>query len=228
MSRETRLAMIDRTDDRVSLVRQCGLVGISRSSIYYQAKAADPGTLELMRRIDEQYLKTPFYGSRKMTAWLREQGYVVGRDRVRRLMRLLGLETIYQKPRTSRPHPAHRIYPYLLRGLAIMRPSQVWCADVCYIPMARGFVYLVAIMDWFSRYVLSWRLSVSLPPTSASRRSRRRWRAMASPRSSTPIRAPSLPARPSLACCRQPGSRSAWTAGAAAWTTSSSSASGVR
>jgi len=162
MSRETRLAMIDRTDDRVSLVRQCGLVGISRSSIYYQAKAPDPGTLELMRRIDEQYLKTPFYGSRKMTAWLREQGYVVGRDRVRRLMRLLGLETIYQKPRTSRPHPAHRIYPYLLRGLAIMRPSQVWCADVCYIPMARGFVYLVAIMDWFSRYVLSWRLSVSL------------------------------------------------------------------
>jgi putative transposase len=162
MSRETRLAMIDQADDRVSLLGQCRLVGISRSSIYYQAKVPDPTTLELMRRIDEQYLKTPFYGSRKMMAWLREQGYVVGRDRVQRLMRLLGLEAIYQKPRISTPHPEQRIYPYLLRGLAITRPSQVWCADVCYIPMARGFLYLVAIMDWFSRYVLSWRLSVSL------------------------------------------------------------------
>lgn len=97
-----------------------------------------------------------------MAAWLREQGHVVGRDRVRRLMRLLGLAAIYQKPRTSTPHPEHRIYPYLLRNLTIDRPGQVWCADVTYIPMARGFVYLVAIMDWFSRYVLSWRLSVSL------------------------------------------------------------------
>lgn len=162
MSRATRLAMIDRADDRVSLVRQCRLVGIGRSSIYSRSKVPDPTTLELMRRIDQQYLKTPFYGSRKMMAWLREQGCAVGRDRVRRLMRLLGLEAIYQKPRTRTPHPQHRIYPYRLRGLAITRPSQVWCADVCYIPMARGFLYLVAVMDWFSRYVLSWRLSVSL------------------------------------------------------------------
>ena len=162
MSRAARVTMLDRTDPRVSLVRQCRLVGISRSSIYYRSKAPDAATLELMRRIDQQYLKTPFYGSRKMTIWLREQGYAVGRDRVRRLMRLLGLEAIYQKPRTSTPHPEHRIYPYLLRDLAITRPNQVWCADVSYIPMARGFLYLVAIMDWFSRYVLSWQLSVSL------------------------------------------------------------------
>jgi putative transposase len=162
MSRPARAAMLDRSDERVSLVRQCRLVGISRSSISYQPQATDPVTLELMRRIDEQFLRTPFYGSRKMMAWLREQGHVVGRDRVRRLMRLLGLAAIYQKPRTSTPHPEHRIYPYLLRNLTIDRPGQVWCADVTYIPMARGFVYLVAIMDWFSRYVLSWRLSVSL------------------------------------------------------------------
>ena len=154
--------MIDRTDDHVSLVRQCRLVGISRSSLYYRPKAPDAATLDLMRLIDEQYLKTPFYGSRKMMFWLREQGYAVGRDRVRRLMRLLGLEAIYQKPRTSKPAAGHKIYPYLLRDLAIDRSNQVWCTDVTYIPMARGFLYLVAVMDWFSRYVLSWRLSTSL------------------------------------------------------------------
>ncbi len=125
MSRAARMTMLDRTDLRVSLLRQCRLVGISRSLIYYRSKAPDPITLELMRRIDEEYLKTPFYGSRKMTIWLREQGYAVGRDRVRRLMRLLGLEAIYQKPRTSTSHPEHRIYPYLLRDLAITRPNQV-------------------------------------------------------------------------------------------------------
>lgn len=162
MSRPARVAMLDRRDGRVSLARQCRLVGISRSSVYYRPKALDGATLELMRLIDGQFLRTPFYGSRKMTAWLREHGYAVGRERVRRLMRLLGLEAIYQKPRTSTPHPEHKIYPYLLRDLAITRPNQVWCADVSYIPMARGFLYLVAIMDWFSRYVLSWRLSVSL------------------------------------------------------------------
>ena len=117
--------MIDRADENVSLVRPCRLVGISRSSIYYRPKVPDRLTLELMRRIDEQYLKTPFYGSRKMTVWLREQGYAVGRDRVRRLMRLLGLEAIYQKPRTSKPAAGDKVYPYLLRDLAIDRPSQV-------------------------------------------------------------------------------------------------------
>jgi putative transposase len=154
--------MIDRADGRVSLVRQCRLIGISRSSLYYGPKAPDASTLDLMRRIDEQYLKTPFYGSRKMAAWLRDQGYVVGRDRVRRLMRLLGLEAVYQKPRTSKPAAGHKVYPYLLRDLVVDRPNQVWCSDVTYIPMARGFLYLVAVMDWFSRYVLSWRLSTSL------------------------------------------------------------------
>ncbi len=162
MSRADRLAMIDHADDRVSLVRQCRLVGISRSSLYYRPRSPDASTLDLMRRIDAQYLKTPFYGSRKMTAWLRGQGCAVGRDRVRRLMRLLGLEAVYQKPKTSTPAAGHKVYPYLLRDLVIDRPNQVWCSDVTFVPMARGFLYLVAVMDWFSRYVLSWRLSTSL------------------------------------------------------------------
>jgi len=112
-----------------------------------------------MRRIDELFLKYPFYGSRQMARQLRREGIHVGRHRVRRLMRLMGLEAIYQAPRTSEPHPAHRIYPYLLKGLAMDRPNQVWCADITYIPVQRGFLYLVAIMDWATRHVLSWRLS---------------------------------------------------------------------
>ena len=158
MSRATRLAMIDRADGRVSLVRRCRLVEISRSSLYHQPRAPGAATLELMRRIDEQYLKTPFYGSRKMAAWLRERGYAVGRDRVRTSVRMLGLEAVYQKARTGKSAAGHKIYPYLLRDLVIDRPNQVWCSDLTYIPMARGFIYLVALMDWFSRYVLSWRL----------------------------------------------------------------------
>ncbi len=115
-----------------------------------------------MRLIDEQFLQTPFYGSRQMRRWLRRQGYTVSRKRVRRLMRLLGLQAIFQRPRTSQLHPEHRIYPYLLRDLEITRPNHVWCADVTYIPLQRGFLYLVAVMDWASRKVLSWRLSNTL------------------------------------------------------------------
>jgi putative transposase len=162
MSRPARLSLIAPARPELSVSRQCALVGVSRSSLYYRPVPVVPETLELMRRIDEQYLKTPYYGSRRMAAWLRRQGHAVGRERVRRLMRLMGLEAIYQKPNTSRAAPAHTIYPYLLRGLAIERVSQVWCADITYIPMARGFVYLVAIMDWASRAVLAWRLSTTL------------------------------------------------------------------
>jgi putative transposase len=115
-----------------------------------------------MRLIDEQYLTAPFYGSRRMVAVLRRDGWTVNRKRVRRLMRLMGIEAIYQKPNTSRPHPDHKVYPYLLRGLAIDRPNQVWCADITYIPLAKGFVYLVAVMDWFSRRVLAWRVSIGM------------------------------------------------------------------
>ena len=154
--------MVDSKHRRLSLSRQCQLVSIARSSFYYEGRGESPLNLELMRLIDEQYLETPFYGSRQMTRWLRRQGYTVGRKRVRRLMRVLGLQAVYQRPRTSDPHPNHKIYPYLLRDMKITRPNQVWCADVTYIPLQRGFLYLVAIMDWASRKVLSWRLSNTL------------------------------------------------------------------
>jgi putative transposase len=143
----------------LSLRRQCLLLGLSRAALYYRPMKVEPYALELMALIDRQYLRTPFYGSRRMTVWLQAQGHLVNRKRVRRLMQRMGLEAIYQRPRTSLPAPAHRIYPYLLRGLAIERVNQVWAADITYIPMARGFLYLVAVMDWVSRYVLAWRLS---------------------------------------------------------------------
>jgi putative transposase len=159
MSREERKAMIWRDHPDLSLSRQCRLLSISRSTFYYAPKGESPENLALMRRIDELFLKYPFYGSRQMARQLRREGIEAGRHRVRRLMRLMGLEAIYQAPRTSMPHPAHRIYPYLLKGFAIDRPNQVWCADITYIPVQRGFLYLVAIMDWATRHVLSWRLS---------------------------------------------------------------------
>ena len=156
--------MVDPMHPRLSISRQCALVLISRSSFYYEGKGESLLNLALMRLIDEQFLETPWYGSRQMARHLRRLGYEVGRKRVRRLMRLMGLSAIYQKPRTSDPHPGHRVYPYLLRGLVIDRPGQVWCTDITYIPMRRGFLYLVAIMDWASRKVLAWRLSNTMTP----------------------------------------------------------------
>ncbi len=159
MSRGERKAMIRRDQPGLSLSRQCGILAISRSSFYYTLKGESAENLALMRLIDELFLKYPFYGSRQMARQLRREGVCVGRHRVRRLMRLMGLSAIYQAPRTSDPHPEHRIYPYLLRNLQISHPNQVWCADITYIPVQRGFLYLVAIMDWATRHVLAWRLS---------------------------------------------------------------------
>jgi len=138
------------------------LLDISRSGLYYQPKGISEEDLTLMKLIDRQYLATPFYGSRKVAAWLKSQNYSVNRKRVRRLMRIMGLKAIYRRPRTSKPASGHKIYPYLLGGMKITRPNQVWAADITYIPMARGFLYLIAIIDWYSRYVLSWRLSNTL------------------------------------------------------------------
>jgi len=159
MSRDRRKALISMEKERLSVVRQCELVDLSRSAHYYRAIGESECNLKLMRQIDRQYLKTPWYGSRQMRRHLRRDGWAVGRTRIRRLMRLMGLQAIYQRPRTSIPNTQHRIYPYLLRDLIIDRPNQVWCADITYIPMRRGFLYLVAVMDWHSRAVLSWRLS---------------------------------------------------------------------
>ena len=151
--------MIDPGYKRLSIVRQCALVSISRASFYRPPASESPENLALMRLIDEAFLEMPWYGARQMARHLRRLGWCVGRHRVRRLMRKIGLSAIYQAPKTSEPHPQHRIYPYLLRHMTIERPNQVWCADVTYIPMRRGFLYLVAVMDWASRKVLSWRLS---------------------------------------------------------------------
>jgi putative transposase len=146
----------------VSIRRQCELLRVSRSGLYYEPAPDNAQDLALMRRLDELHLKWPFYGSRKLTLELRGEGYEINRKRVQRLMRQMGIESVAPKPDTSRPAPEHAVYPYLLRKLAITRPDQVWATDITYIPMARGFGYLVAIMDWYSRRVLSWRLSNTL------------------------------------------------------------------
>jgi putative transposase len=159
MSADRRKAMIEADHPRLSIARQCALVSIARSTFYREPAPETAVNLDLMRRIDEQFLETPWYGSRQMTRHLRREGHAVGRKRVRRLMGKMGLAAIYQRPRTTVPHPEHRIYPYLLRDLTVDQPNQVWCADITYIPMRRGFLYLVAIMDWASRKVLSWRVS---------------------------------------------------------------------
>ncbi|MBU2888206.1 IS3 family transposase [Celeribacter halophilus] len=142
--------------------RQCALLRLSRSSLYYQPVGESAANLIFMKIIDEQFLETPWYGSRQMARHMQRQGHKCGRHRVRRLMRKMRLTPIYQTPNTSKKHPQHKVWPYLLKGLAITRPNQVWCVDISYIPMRRGFLYLVAIMDWFSRKVLAWRLSNSM------------------------------------------------------------------
>jgi putative transposase len=146
----------------LSVRRQCGLLGLSRSSWYYEPVPETEENLRLMRLMDEQYTARPVYGSRRMTVWLVKQGEAVNRKRVQRLMRLMGLEAIYPKPRLSQAGKGHRIYPYLLRGVTVERPEQVWSADITYVPLRTGFMYLAAIMDWYSRYVIAWRLSNTL------------------------------------------------------------------
>lgn len=147
---------------QLTISRQCELLKVARSSFYYQAQGPSDEELSLLRLIDQQYLKTPFYGSRRMTVVLRQQGYVVNRKRVQRLMRQLGLEAIYPKPRLSQAHPDHQVYPYLLRNLVVTHANHVWCSDITYLPVLKGHFYLVAMMDWFSRKVLSWRISNTL------------------------------------------------------------------
>jgi putative transposase len=155
--------MIERECCQLSIRAQCRLLGVNRGSVYYEPRAVRQSDLAVMRLLDEQYTRRPQYGVERMTAWLKRKGIVAGHNRVRRLMRLVGLEAIYPKPRLSQPDsPEHRKYPYLLRGLVIERPNHVWAADITYIRLWQGFVYLVAIMDWHSRYVLSWSLSNTL------------------------------------------------------------------
>jgi putative transposase len=162
MSRAERRALVEREDRALPVSRQCRLLAVSRSSVYRRPAEISEEDLTIMALIDRQYLARPYYGSRRMAAWLATQGHRVNRKRVQRLMRLIGLVAIYQRPNTSKPAPENKVYPYLLGGLRIERANQVWCADITYIPMPKGFLYLVAIMDWHSRAVLAWQLSNTL------------------------------------------------------------------
>src|SRR3989338_6305956 len=153
--------MIDRTH-KLQVTRQAEILNISRGAVYYLPKPVSAANLKLMRRIDELHLECPFAGSRMLRDLLRQEGPAVGRKHVATLMRKMGIDALYRRPNTSRKHPQHAVYPYLLRHLPITRPNQVWAMDITYIPMARGFVYLAAVMDWYSRRVLSWRVSITM------------------------------------------------------------------
>jgi len=159
MSAPDRRKLVDRRHDGLSVRRQCALLGVARSSVYQPPPATDDNDLALMRRLDELFTAWPFFGSRRMTVMLRAEGHVINRKRVQRLMRKMGIAALGPKPCTSRPAPEHKVFPYLLRAMTIERPNQVWCSDITFIPIGRSFLYLVAIMDWASRAVLSWRLS---------------------------------------------------------------------
>ena len=159
---ESLRRLIDEDSAELSIRRQCELLGLGRSTLYYEAAVETKANLHLMRLIDKQYLATPFYGSRRMAVCLSHAGHAVNRKRVQRLMRLMGLEAVYPKPRLSEANKEHRKFPYLLRGVSVDRVNQVWATDITYVPMAQGFMFLVAVIDWHSRYVLSWRLSNSL------------------------------------------------------------------
>ena len=164
MTRSDRGAKLDRAHPELSIRRQCEMLGVARSGVYRERKPANDNELEAMRRIDAPFTERPFFGARRIAKTLCEDGFPIDRKRVRRLMRLMGIEALgpKPKPRTSQPAPGHKIYPYLLRGLSIDRPNQVWAAAITYIPIGKGFLYLVAVIDWASRAVLSWRLSNTL------------------------------------------------------------------
>jgi putative transposase len=228
MSRPDRQAMLDRDRWDLSIRRQCVLLSLARSGVYRPQRPANDDDLVLMRRIDQLFLAWPFLGSRRMTAMLRAEGLEVNRKRVRRLMRLMGIAALGPKPRTTKPQHGHKIFPYLLRDLVIERPNQVWAADITYIPIGRGFLYLVAVIDWLSRAVLAWRLSNTMDAAFVSTHWKRRSPAGAGPRSSTPTRAASSPVPPSPAHWWRPGSGFRWTAAAAGSTTSSSNGCGAR
>ena len=239
MSIGRRRQAIERAHPRLSVVRQCELVSISRSGFYHRPAGETRLNLTLMRLIDEQFLETPWYGSRQMARHLRREGYRVGRKRVRRLMAKMGLEPIYRRPRTTVPHPGHQIHPYLLREMVIDRPNQVWCADITYIPMRRGFLYLVAVMDWSTRKVLSWRVSNTMDVEFCIKAVNEAMARFGSPEIFNTdskndgvgrlrrSKAASSPHRALPAHCRQLGCASQWMDGAVGWTMCLSNGSGA-
>ena len=240
MSPPARRAMVERPGEAVSVRRQCALLNVARSGIYRPKPVMAAEDLALMRRIDELHLELPFFGSRRMTFQLNEEGRGVNRKRVQRLMRVMGIEALVPRPGTSQAAPGNKIYPYLLRGVAITEPNHVWASDITYIPMASGHLYLVAIIDWASRAVLAWRLHPEYDGRAFQ--PRRTGRGPGATRgkpeisaqcgthivATTPIRARSSPAPRSPASWRLQESRFRWTGADVSWTTSSSNACGAR
>ena len=217
--------MIEPAHD-LPVARQAKVLNLSRSSVYYRPRPVSPEDLALMRRIDELHLERPFAGSRMLRDFLQREGVAVGRRHVATLMRRMGIEAIYRRRNSSKPAPGHKIYPYLLRGVKVERPNQVWATDITYIPMARGFVYLVAVVDWFTRRVLSHRVSITMDVAFCVEALEEASANMASRRFSTPTRAANSPARRSPASCSRTASPSVWTARAPGATMFSSSGSG--
>ena len=211
----------------LSKTRRCGLLDVARSSAYYRREPVSEADLAVMRLIDEIHLQLPFYGSRRMRDELEERGHTVNRKRVQRLMRQMGLRALYPRRRTSQPGKGHKIYPYLLRDLSIERANQAWATDISYIPMAKGFMYLVAIMDWYSRRVLSWRVSNTLDTDFCIEALEEALQRFEAPEIFNTDRGPSSPVRRSPTCSRATPLRSAWMARADGWTTCSSSVCGV-
>ena len=217
--------MIDR-EHELPLTRQAELLTLSRSSIYYEPRPLPEADLAIMRRIDELHLEYPFAGSRMLRDLLRGERVAIGREHVGTLMQRMGIEAIYRRPNTSKPAPGHKIYPYLRRDLAIVRPNQVWATDITYIPMARGFVYLVAVVDWFSRRVLAWRVSITLEVEFCLEAVNEALARYGKPDIFNTDQAANSPAARSPNCYWTTRSRSAWMAGAPGATTSLSSLCG--
>lgn len=236
MSAPDRRARLERGHSDLSIRRQCELLSVARSNVYRLPRPANDDDLLMMRLIDELFMAWPFLGSRRIAFMLREKGYSINRKRAQRLMRKMGIAALGPKPRTSKPAPGHKIFPYLLRNLAIDRPNQVWAADITYIPIGRGFLYLVVVIDWASRAVLAWRLSNTMDSSfcvSALEEAMARFgrpEIFNTDQSLPPRRrgAANSPARPSPASWPPLASRSRWMAAGAGWTTSSSSGSGAR
>ena len=219
--------MIDRAHD-LPISRQAKVLNISRGAVYYKPRQVSPKDLRLMRWIDELHLERPFAGARMLRDFLGREGLAVGRRHVATLMKRIGIEALYRRPDTSKPAPSRKIYPYRLRGVTVERPNQVWATDITYIPMARGFVYLVALIDWFSRRVFSHRVSITMEAGFCIEALEERSANTASPRFSIATRAVSSPARRLRAPSKRTGSPSAWTARVPSATTCSSSGSGDR
>jgi putative transposase len=226
MSTPDRRSMLDRDHDVLSIRRQCTLLSVARSGVYRPAPAADVDDLALMRRIDELFMRFPFLGSRRLAVMLSEAGVRVNRKRVQRLMRRMGIAALGPKPNTSKPAPGHKIFPYLLRDMTIDRPNQVWAADITYIPLGRGFLYLVAVIDWASRAVLAWRLSNTMDVSFCVSAVEAALARFGTPEifntdQSLPLRrrgAASSPPRRSPPRWPGPGSKSRWTGAGGGWT----------